>query len=69
MYPTDVKVFIDGVDVTKWIFGTDTVTLTNVDNTWRDIDVSSFIKGPGIHKIEVTCGGGVGRVEARVEIT
>jgi len=69
MYPTDVKVFIDGVDVTKWIFGVDTVTLTNVDNTWRDIDISSFIKGVGIHQIQVTAGGGVGRVEARVEIT
>ena len=68
MYPTDVTIEIDGEDVTKWIFGTDTITLTNVDNTWRDIDISSFISGPGVHQIRVLSGGGVGRVEARVEI-
>lgn len=68
MYPTDIKVFIDGVDVTKWIFGVDTIELTNLNNTWRGIDISPFIKGPGMHQIQVTAGGGVGRVEARVEI-
>jgi hypothetical protein len=68
MYPSDIRVFIDGRDVTKWIFGTETVTLTNVNRDWKNIDISSFIRGPGLHKIEVTAGAGVGRVEARVSI-
>ena len=68
MYPTDVKIFIDGKDVTKWIFGAATVTLSSVNNTWRNIDISSFVRGAGLHKIEITAGNGVGRVEARVEI-
>lgn len=69
MYPSDVKVYIDGKDVTKWIFGSETVTISNVNRVWKNIDITSFIKGFGSHKIEVTCGAGVGRVEARVEIS
>jgi len=68
MYPTDVKVFLDGKDITKYIFGTDTIVLSNVNNTWRNIDITPHIKGPGLHKIEITAATGVGRVEARVEV-
>jgi len=68
MYPTDVKVFIDGKDVTKYIFGTDTIVLSDVNNTWRDIDIGPHLRGPGLHTIEITAATGVGRVEARVEI-
>lgn len=67
-YPSDIRVFIDGKDATKWIFGTETVALTAVNREWKRIDISSFIKGAGSHKIEITCGAGIGRVEARVEI-
>lgn len=68
-YPIDVKVFIDGNDVTTVIFGSDVVTLTNVENTWRKIDISSYLRGKGIHVLEITSGGGTGRVEARLEIS
>lgn len=68
LYPTDVKVFIDDKDVTKFIWGSETITLSEVNNTWRNIDISQFIRGPGLHKIEITAGTGVGRVEARVEM-
>ena len=68
MYPTDVKVFIDDVDITKWFFGQETITLDDANNTWRNIDITPFVKGKGYHKVTVTAGGGVGRVEARVEI-
>lgn len=67
-YPTGCKLYVDGVDVTKWVFGTSTIDPTDTLNTWRNIDISTFIKGPGMHKIEITATGGVGRVEARVEI-
>lgn len=67
-YPSDVKVYIDGNDVTEWIFGTDTVTLTDVNNSFQNIDISSLVQDAGRHTIEVTCDAGVGRVEARVEI-
>lgn len=69
MYPTEVSILLDGKDITKWIFGQDTITLSNVANTWRNIDLSSYISGPGIHTLEVQCVSGVGRVEARLEIS
>lgn len=68
-YPSDVKIFIDDKDVTKWIFGTETITITNLQNTWRNIDISSFIRDHGQHTIRITSGSGVGRVECRLEIS
>lgn len=67
-YPVGVKVFIDDIDMTNWIFGEDYVNPSDIYNTWRNIDISSWINTPGMHKLSVTCTGGVGRVEARVEI-
>ena len=68
-YPVGVKVFIDDVDATKWLFGETELNPDAVYNTWRNIDISSFINTPGIHRIKVTCTGGVGRVESRVEVS
>jgi hypothetical protein len=67
-YPTGIKVFVDSTDVTAAIFGVEEIIISDINNTWRGIDISQYIKGPGIHKIEVTCTAGVGRVEARLEI-
>lgn len=67
-YPSDIKVYIDGNDVTEWIFGTETLTLSDVNNSFNNIDISSLVQDVGRHTIEVTCAQGVGRVEARVEI-
>jgi hypothetical protein len=69
MYPIDVKVWIDGKDATKWIFGSETVVLSNINRKWSKIDISSFIKGPGTHEIEITAEAGIGRVECRLEIS
>ncbi len=69
MYPSDVRVYIDGRDVTKYIFGSETIELSDVNNTWKNIDISSFLRGHGSHKVEVTAGAGVGRVEVRLEIS
>lgn len=67
-YPTNVRVFIDDVDVTFWIFGTETLALDDLNKTFRNIDISSYVKGEGEHKLEITCEGNVGRVEARIKL-
>lgn len=67
-YPTGIRIYIDDKDITNWIFGTDTLELDNINNTWRNIDITSFIKGAGFHTIKITAESGVGRVEARVEM-
>ena len=56
-YPTDVKVFIDDTDITKWFFGEDTITLDDSNNTWRNIDITPFVRDQGYHKVIVTAGG------------
>lgn len=68
MYPENVRVFIDGKDVTEWIFGTDTVTPTAALHNWSNIDITQFVKAKGTHTIEITAEAGVGRVEVIVEI-
>jgi len=67
-FPTDVKVFIDDQDITKAVFGTDTVTLTDAEHEWTKIDISKYLKYPGTHKLKITAGSGVGRVDARVKL-
>jgi len=69
MYPEDVRIFIDGIDRTEWIFGEDTITPTIAKHSWTNIDITQFVKSRGNHIIEVTCDAGVGRIEIIVEIT
>ncbi len=67
-YPIDVRVFLDGLDVTYQLFGTETINPTDDKNAWRDIDISDLIKSPGLHDLSITCDDGSGRVDARIEI-
>lgn len=67
-YPTDVRVFIDDEDITKGVFGTDTITLTDLENTWRNIDITPYLKYAGLHKLRITAESGVGRVDAKISI-
>lgn len=67
-YPTGVKIFLDDEDITKNIFGEEVITLTDLENTWRDLDITPYVKYVGLHKLRITAETGVGRVDARVEI-
>lgn len=68
-FPSDCKVFIDDLDCTFWMFGSDTITPTEIQHRWRGIDISQWVKVPGLHTIRITAVAGVGRVDARVEIS
>lgn len=67
-YPTGVKVFLDDEDITKQIFGEETITLTDLENAWRNIDITPYIKYAGLHKLRITAESGVGRVDAKISI-
>lgn len=67
-FPADCKVFIDNIDCTYWMFGSDTITPTELLHRWRDIDISQYVKGVGLHTLTITSAAGVGRVDARVEL-
>lgn len=69
MFPENVKIYIDSIDITQVAFGVSTLTITELNRVWRDIDISSFVTSPGIHTLRVECTGGVGRVEAKIKIT
>lgn len=67
-YPIMVTVFIDGNDVTRTLFGADAINPSDQQNTYKNLDISSFIRGPGSHYVEIYTTSGVGQVEARVEV-
>lgn len=66
MYPENVRIFIDGKDVTSWIFGSDTITPSDAQFSWSNIDITQFVRSKGTHIIEITAESGVGRVEVIV---
>ena len=68
-YPAGLKIWIDGHDATYYITGFNTFDPSVDLNTFRDIDISPYLrKTPGLHTIEVTAGNGNGRVECRIEV-
>ena len=68
MYPEEVRIFIDGRDVTSWIFGESTINPNDAKFSWQNIDITSFVRSRGTHTIEITAESGQGRVEAIVVI-
>lgn len=68
-YPSECKVFIDDIDCTYWLFGADFITPTEIMHRWRKVDISQYVKGAGLHTLRVTAGAGVGRIDARVELS
>lgn len=67
-FPTGVRVLIDDEDVTFWLFGSDTIELSELEYRFEGIDLSPFASEAGQHTLKITCDAGVGRVEARLEI-
>lgn len=67
-YPSGVKVYLDDEDITKYIFGEDVITLTDAKRIWRNIDLTTYLKYPGLHKLRITAIDGVGRVDAKISI-
>lgn len=69
MYPENVRIFIDGRDVTTWVFGADTISPTDEKFSWSNIDITRFVKTKGTHTIRIVPEAGVGRVEVIVEMS
>lgn len=67
-YPTGIKVFIDDEDITKAVFGDDIIELTDFMNTWRNVDITPYVKYAGLHKLRITCEAGIGRVDAKIKV-
>lgn len=43
-YPVGLKIFIDGVDATYYIFGANTFDPDELLNTFRDIDITPYLR-------------------------
>lgn len=67
-FPTGIRVFIDDEDVTAFLFGTDVITLTDVDRVFNNLDITSYLKYIGTHTLKITAEGGIGRCDARISI-
>lgn len=68
-FPEVCRLFLDDIDITFTVFGTDTVSPDDLLHTWRNIDISTYVSTPGYHTFRITSeGGDSGRVEIRVKI-
>ena len=67
-YPSTIQVSLDGVDITTNLFGKSVLVPSTGNDIFRDLDISSLVKGAGTHRIEIYTASGIGQVEARVEI-
>lgn len=83
-YPTGVKIFIDGVDCTYYITGYDAFDPTGLNNTFRDVNITPYLRrstsvakmvdrnykgsDSDLHTIEIIAADGNGRAECRVEV-
>lgn len=43
-YPSGIKVFIDGVDATAFIFGVPVFNPDSLHNTFKDINITSYLR-------------------------
>ena len=66
-YPKGVKVWVDGQDISTFVFNKDKVDTDITMREWNDIDISVWCRVPGRHTLTVTSET-PGRVETRVEI-
>jgi hypothetical protein len=66
---TGVQVYMDGEDITQYLFGVSAIDIDENSDVYRNLDLSPFLKTKGDHKLEITCDQySNGRVEARLEI-
>ncbi len=45
-YPTGLKMYIDGIDCTYYIFGANSFNPSALQNTFRDIDITPYLRKP-----------------------
>lgn len=45
-YPSGLKIFIDGVDCTYYIFGANSFDPTTSKNIFRDLDITPYLRRP-----------------------
>lgn len=67
LYASGVRVFIDGQDISQFVFGEASGVIDLANNRFEDIDLSIWVKTPGQHSLVVTCEIGWLDVDARFE--
>lgn len=70
-YPTGLRIFIDGVDCTYYIFGKNVFDPTTDTNTIRDLDITPYLRNPvGITQMKDRFNRSKGRSQLHtIEIT
>ena len=66
-FPSGMRVYLDGEDITLYAFGVETVTPDEFTQKYRDIDLTAYISGPGRHNLTVTSET-YGIIDTRLEV-
>jgi hypothetical protein len=68
LYASGVRVYIDGQDISQWIFGSPSGVIDEDNWHFDDIDIGIWVKSAGRHSLVVTCDEGSADVDSRFEI-
>lgn len=69
LYASGVRIFIDGQDISQFVFGQPSGVIDLDNYHWDDIDIGLWVKSPGKHVVVVTTDIGGADVDTRFEIT
>lgn len=68
LYASGVQVFIDGQDISQYIFGAPFGVIDINNDHWDDIDIGLWVKNAGQHTLVVTTFSGGADVDTRFEL-
>jgi hypothetical protein len=64
----EVRIFIDGEDITEFLFGAESFNVSDSLFIFRDLDLTPFLGSEGNHLLTITGNSYGVDLEARVEI-
>lgn len=67
LYASGVRVYIDGQDISQFIFGAPSGLIDSTSNLFEDIDISTWVRSPGGHTLTITTDEGEADVDTRFE--
>jgi hypothetical protein len=68
LYASGVRIFIDGQDISQYVFDGPSGVIDESNYRWDNIDVSNWVRSPGKHKLTITADEGAADVDTTFEV-
>ena len=68
LYASGVRVFVDGNDISQYVFKNTFGMIDLSNNFFENIDISQWVRAKGEHSLTITVASGFADVDTRFEI-